>query len=182
LLHRVKSASGTKRTCQSCRSMSAFGGKADISCADRAFPLTTQVRCRRGAAPLLDPARSVGGRVRANVEVPSANRAYLAHPTGQAQRQTRMSGSRSIESFRCSCMAALGFVAGVSSLLDAAGPSLRPSERGAHSRQRSAATTLWCSYSSLDAPECAPLLHRRASARDHRARIGWSCPLPSVRL
>src|SRR5262245_65512816 len=66
-------------------------------------------------------------------------RAYLAHPTGQAQRQIRMSGSRSIESFRCSWMAALGFVGGVSSLLDAAGPSLRPSERGAHSRQRSAA-------------------------------------------
>src|SRR5262245_36627671 len=74
-------------------------------------------------------------------------------------------------------MAALGFVGGVSSLIDAAGPSLRPSERGAHSRLRSAATTLWSSYSSLYAPECAPLLHGRASARDHRARIGWSCPL-----
>src|SRR5262245_9816236 len=93
-----------------------------------------------------------------------------------------MSGSRSIESFRCSCMAALGDVGGVSSLLDAAGPSLRPSERGAHSRQRSAATTLWSAYCSLYAPECAPLLHGRASARHHRARIGWSCPLPSVRL
>ena len=29
LLHRAMSASGTKRTCQLCRSMSAFGGKAD---------------------------------------------------------------------------------------------------------------------------------------------------------
>src|SRR5262249_27458389 len=112
------------------------------------------LRCRRGAAPLLDPARSVGRRVRANVEVPLANRAYLVHPTGQAQTQTRMLGSRSTESFRCSCMAALGFVGGVSSLIDAAGPSLRPSERGAHSRQRSAATTLWSSYSFLSAPEC----------------------------
>jgi len=30
LLHRVMSAYGTKRTYQSCRSMSAFGGKVDI--------------------------------------------------------------------------------------------------------------------------------------------------------
>src|SRR5262249_331092 len=37
-----ESAFGTKQTCQSCRSMSAFGGKADISCSDRVFPLLTQ--------------------------------------------------------------------------------------------------------------------------------------------
>ena len=30
LLHRIMSAFGTKRTCRSRRSMSAFGGKADI--------------------------------------------------------------------------------------------------------------------------------------------------------
>ena len=30
LLHRIMSAFGTKRTSQRCRSMSAFGGKADI--------------------------------------------------------------------------------------------------------------------------------------------------------
>ena len=36
------SAFGTKRTCPSCRSMSAFGGKADIECSDRVFLLLTQ--------------------------------------------------------------------------------------------------------------------------------------------
>jgi len=48
LLHRVMSAFGTKRTCKSCRSMSAFGGEADMAKAAALCPLLTPSRHKRG--------------------------------------------------------------------------------------------------------------------------------------
>src|SRR5262249_14547763 len=42
LLHLLTAASGTKRIFPSRRSVSASGGKADIQCPDRVFPLLTQ--------------------------------------------------------------------------------------------------------------------------------------------
>src|SRR5262249_40010371 len=94
------------------------------------------------------------------------------YSTGPAQNQSRTSELRLLEWLelsRCPRMPPRFF----SSLLEAAEPNLRPSERGAHSRQRPAAARLWSSYPSLHSPACAPLLHGCASARHHCARIGW---------
>src|SRR5205814_7865014 len=54
----------------------------------------------------------------------------------------------------------------LSSSVDAAAPSLRPSEQAVRNYQPSAAARVWSPYPSLHSPEFAPPLHGCASARD----------------
>ena len=103
-----------------------------------------------------------------------------AYSTGPTQNRTRTSRSRSIEPSQCSCMPLLGLLA-LSSLIDAAGPSLRPTEQGARSYHRSAAARSWFQKLSSPSQQGALLLHGCAIAPHHSGEICLSCP-PLIRV